>query len=184
MFIFSHILFVYLSIQLKKKAVLFLALLKAYAKKKKETYSFPLSCRVSNEVGQAFINYCNSLNLSSSEALRLLVENEVMGTVHMAADQTAATETAADQIATAAAPDQSAADQIGLVEYTFHDEKGKRWLPCPGCQKWLSYSNYKRHIERAHGATDSLNYILENKIIVDSMKEKLEIETLEKAPVK
>ena len=174
-----------------------MAILKAYAKQKKETYSFPLSCRVSHEVGQAFINYCYSLNLSPSEALRLLVENEVIGSVHMAADQTAATETAAapDQIATAADQtnkdnlnDYSLPDQTALIEFVHVDEKAKRWLPCPGCLKWLSYSNYKRHIQRAHGAADSLSYILENKLIVDSMKEKLEVEILKnevskKAPV-
>ena len=163
-----------------------MAVLKAYAKKKKETYSFPLSCRVSNEVGQAFINYCHSLNLSSSEALRLLVENEVRSFVNMAPDQTAATETAAAPDQTAAT--ETAADQIALNEFVFSDEKGKKWLPCPGCLKWLSYSNYKRHIQRAHGAADSLSYILENKLIVDSMKEKLEVEILKnevskKAPV-
>ena len=152
-----------------------MSILSRYAKGKKESYTFPVMSRLSEETGAAFRAYCEKYNLSISEAVRLLIENEIkahsMNELHREAaaadpigkarmetekmeriiplDMAAGTAPAAQPAAKKAS--KGSDDREVVKPYCVKNEKGSSVAPCPICGTWSSETNFSPRHTKKHG---------------------------------
>ena len=147
-----------------------MSILSRFAKDKKDPYTFPVMSRVSQETGAAFQAYCEKYNLSISEGIRLLIENELKADsrasefvfpVSPAIVQTNKMETVtpietAAGTAPAAQPAANKApkgsdDREVVKPYCVKNEKGSSVAPCPICGTWTSETNFSPRHTKKHG---------------------------------
>lgn len=116
--------------------------LSRFKRAKSETRDHVVTSRLSQKDYDAFKNYCESLNISMSEAIAKLIQAELK---QIAGDITPAPQVYRKRQTTSK----------GFTSAFKVDEE----LPCPVCGSWYSYKNFARHVRSKHGKTaqDLLN---------------------------
>ena len=138
-----------------------MSVLSRYANGKQDPCNYYISARIPERLGQAFAAYCADLNISVSQGIRLLIQNELKGQEAAAiqeapaAIQEAAKEAAAAVVQSAAAiVHESAKNPIPATvtpaDYYIQAD-GKKLAPCPICRDWSSAANFKRDHTNKHG---------------------------------
>lgn len=136
----------------------------------KGKYTVSISFRVSQEMFDQWQAYCdNELNLDMSEAMRLMIEEELK-----AAKKETLPPPAAGSPRLVSAPSPLPTKKRTLPRSQFGgrftvnpwDVQGR--VPCPICENWHNRSNYSRHARTAHDMS-SQELIEGNKEKADAM---------------
>ena len=139
-----------------------MSILSRYAKQKQDPCSYYISARIPERLGQAFADYCAGLNISVSQGIRLLIQNELKDQ-EAAADQEApaaiqeaAKEAGAAVVQSAVAIVQESAEKNPIPAHVtpadyYIQADGKKLAPCPICRDWSSAANFKRDHTNKHG---------------------------------
>ena len=138
-----------------------MSILSRYAKEKQDPCSYYISARIPERLGQAFAAYCADLNITVSQGIRLLIQNELKDQEAPASQEAPAAIQEASKEA-AAAVVQSA---VAMVQESSKDPipafvtpsdyyiqvNGRKLAPCPICRDWSSAANFKRNHTNKHG---------------------------------
>src|SRR5690606_28875442 len=98
-----------------------------------------VTLRLSQKEYEAFKSYCDSLNISMSEAIAKLIQAELSQINELVGDITPVKKPYRKRPTTAKAFTSAL--------------KVDGELPCPLCASWYSYKNFSRHARSAHGTT-------------------------------
>lgn len=136
-----------------------MSILSRYAKQKQDPCSYYISARIPEKLGQAFSDYCAGLNISVSQGIRLLIQNELK-------DQEAAAASQSDEIIEtinqAFTVDKAIRPSVQPIKKDLIPDfvtpadyyiqvDGKKLAPCPICRDWSSAANFKRNHTNKHG---------------------------------
>lgn len=138
----------------------------------KGKYTVSMSFRVSQEMYNQWQAYCDKeLNLDSSEALRLMIEEELKAVKRESSPSSAA---GSPRLVSVSSPVPTEKKNLPRSRFggrfTVNPWEVQGRVPCPICENWHHRSNYSRHARTAHDMS-SQELIEGNKEKADAMAE-------------
>lgn len=129
-----------------------MALLEKYARKEQtETKDKTLTARIKPSLYNDFKKHCDDLGLNISQAIELLMENELNGPntqEHTNVIQDVTQKEVQKEVQKEYKPKAYNTSRFTTTQYE-RDNK----LPCPVCNKWYSKANFSRHAKTEHSQT-------------------------------
>ena len=122
-----------------------------FARKREGTRSKTITARLDPDSYKRFKEHCNSLGLTVSEAVALLVEKEIRGEDREPTTKTIHSEHKEIQLYTSSSsprPTPPRRRSGGRRRFTYAPYVVKGKAPCPICETWISRGNLARHMDQ------------------------------------